>query len=323
MQRKALYRIHRPGGPPRWIHRSQRKSKVILRSLYQTADDAPPAWKVLGEYRLPDQQDQLTAALDNGQEFSLSEIATRTVSAVDVSADELSLEQVTAWQRIFDRLNEPGVLDPAIEPASGRTIANATTAPSPLIPQTRLRRFYQTLRDLNTSGMHKSIVDFFIDKGADRTKKLDVLFEESVGHFRRYENSKDEFHPQRKESWCVKYANSPHDFARCLAARLCTAGWQVVGGNPPTEIEYVDYEISPFRTTDHASFEDNNVGTSGCGGLSSHLSTKSSSSLMMTAFSVLACSQMIGSSAACRPMSNAGVASWPRLETQRASAGGS
>jgi hypothetical protein len=63
-----------------------------------------------------------------------------------------------------------------------------------------------------------------------------------------------------------------------LVARLRpeTRIFQSIEGNDSCEICAVDYEIIPFRTTGHASFEDGKVGTSGGGGLDLLLQDKHS-----------------------------------------------
>src|SRR5262245_10653562 len=106
---KALYRIEQADGTARWIHYSRRDSTVILRWL---PTDEARAWKE-DKYRLPVDQRRLTAACGT-RKFSLTEIAARTVDAVDVSADELAITQIEAWRRIFSRLDEPRVLDRAL-----------------------------------------------------------------------------------------------------------------------------------------------------------------------------------------------------------------
>lgn len=262
--KKALYRIRGTGIPSRWIHYSQRGDTVILRHLDPT-DSETPAWSE-SIYRLPDDQGRLAVALEGDGPFSLAEIAARTEDAIDVSADRLRIEAVDGWRRVFARLDELGVL--GYQKAGGTTQRSLSRENEfPRIPQTRLRRFYQTLRELSTYEIQKSIANYFIETDTDRSKKLEVLFEESVDHFSRYDNSLDCFRPVRTPQWCNRYRDRQEAFARCLAARLGSAGWYSLGGVLPIEIQAVDYEISPFRTTGRASFEDGTVGTSGGGGL--------------------------------------------------------
>ena len=177
-------------------------------------------------------------------------------------------EHIDGWRKVFARLDEPGVLESLT--AAGGTLRSAPTSPGkgvPRIPQTRLRRFYQTLRELSTYELQKSIANYFIETGTDRSTKLQVLFEESAAHFSRYDNTNDCFRPARSPSWCDRYRDQQDAFARCLAARLGSMAWYSLGGVLPIEFQAVDYEISPFRTTGRASFEDGKIGTSGGGGL--------------------------------------------------------
>jgi hypothetical protein len=261
---KALYRVRGDGITPRWIHYSRRGATVILRRLDPT-DIGTPAW-IETTYRLPSDQTQLAVALQGDGPFSLAEIAARTEDAIDISADRLRIEAVDGWRRVFSRLDEPGVLD--IHTAGGNIeLAASPGKASSRIPQTRLRRFYQTLRELSTHELQKNIANYFTEAGTDRSTKLQVLFEESVAHFSRYDNSFDCFRPTRTPHWCDRYRDRQEAFARCLAARLGDSSWHSLGGVLPIELQAVDYEISPFRTTGRASFEDGTVGTSGGGGL--------------------------------------------------------
>lgn len=261
---KALYRVRGDGLTPRWIHYSRRGATVVLRRL-DPMDIGTPAW-IEATYRLPGDQTKLEVALQGDGPFSLAEIAARTEDAIDVSADRLRIEAVDGWRRVFARLDEPGVLD-AHAAGGSTTLAPSPGKESPRIPQTRLRRFYQTLRELTTYELQANIANYFIEAGTDRSTKRQVLFEESVAHFSRYDNTLDCFRPARTPQWCDRYRDRQEAFARCLAARLGAAAWHSLGGVLPIEIQAVDYEISPFRTTGRASFEDGTVGTSGGGGL--------------------------------------------------------
>lgn len=261
--------MERDDGGVDWLHYSQKDNTVILRSI-QASDVRVPVW-IETAYRLPGDQEQLTDALRGARDFSLSEIAARTADAIDVSADRLSLDDVEAWDRVFARLREPGVLDGPLPVERSTQLLKTTTAPDrSRIPQTRLRRFYETLRDLSTAELQEKIAEYFVENGTERSAKLQVFFRESVAHFGRYNNTRDCFHPPRPSSWCDAYREDQAAFAHCLVARMTDAtenAWYSLGSKLRSDLQVVDYEISPLRTTGGASFEDGKIGTSGGGGL--------------------------------------------------------
>ena len=136
-----------------------------------------------------------------------------------------------------------------------------------LIPQTSLRRFYETLRNLFTGiEITTQMVNFLNDLG--RSRNLSTLFDDSVRHFGRYENLAEGFHA-RANHLIDGYIREPGNFARCLQARLRSFpnGPMILEASDGTNVGYVDYEISPYRTTGRAAMEDGRVGVFGVGGM--------------------------------------------------------
>lgn len=267
--RKAIFRLDSPENEAGWLHYSQRGEKVILRSLPRGGDGVTLEWSER-EYSLPEDQDQLNQDLRGAREYSLSEVAALTVDAVDVAADRLSVEEVEQWRVVLDRLDElgaaasPPAAPPAIEPDDDASAGSS--ARSETIPQTRLRRFYETLLMLNSDDVQKEIAGYFAKARARREQKIQVMFQESVDHFRRYRNPQEALRDPRRESRRLHYADDPGDFAHCMVARLAAGNWYPIAGER-TEIQCVDFEISPYRSTGRVPFESGKVGTSGGGGL--------------------------------------------------------
>ena len=128
----------------------------------------------------------------------------------------------------------------------------------------------QTLRDFGTLGLQKQMVEDLVNTRS--SKKLQYIFSDSVSHFsRRYKDTRA-FRGGQSAS-LQGYRDATEQFARCVAARLECGAVQVIPGPslptvPHRQLEFVDYEISPFRTPGGAEFEDGTSGRgSGAGGV--------------------------------------------------------
>jgi hypothetical protein len=267
MRHKAIFRLDTAAGTIQWIHFSRKDNTVILRSLRPREKETEPEW-IKASYRLPNDQQRLDGDLAGAREFSLAEVAARTDDVLDVSADKLSVDDVDKWSQVFGRLEEPGILDRPAEPRASERQSDSrplSTARDP-IPQTRMRRFYETLRVLSVGHLQEDIVNYFGEEREERWRRLDIIFGQSVKHFSRYSNT-EAFRPRRSASRHDQYRHNPDRFALCLAARLAVSRTVLVDGESRREIQFVDDEISPFRTTGGASFEDTTIGTSGGGGV--------------------------------------------------------
>lgn len=255
-RRKALYRVEHSGDAPRWFHYSQKNDAVVLRSLRQAKPNNDIEWEQQ-RYRLPEDLARLNSELSGAKEFPLP--------------SGLSIEHPNKWLEVFESLDSAvdtipvtkGRNEPEVDPAIGATQTDR-------IPQTRWRRLYQTLRDFGTLGLQKQMVEDLVNTRS--SKKLQYIFSDSVSHFsRRYKDTRA-FRGGQSAS-LQGYRDATEQFARCVAARLECGAVQVIPGPslptvPHRQLEFVDYEISPFRTPGGAEFEDGTSGRgSGAGGV--------------------------------------------------------
>jgi hypothetical protein len=123
---------------------------------------------------------------------------------------------------------------------------------------------------LNSTAVHKEIVKYLAGD-ISRTKNFIDMWDASHIHFSRYRNLREAFHRRNDEQadWFSHCLDLPDAFATCLVARLRPANGQsheVLGVSPCT-IRAVDYDISPYRTTGHAVFEDGSDSNCGTGGI--------------------------------------------------------
>lgn len=135
-----------------------------------------------------------------------------------------------------------------------------------LIPQTRLRRFYESLRLFPEQLIHISLAKYMC---RTKGKCLQELFQDSYEHFCKY-NCPLPFHNRSDPDWNRGYLDRSAKFAKCLQARLEPGknnGLHEVFDAKQLKFHVLDYEISPYRTP-NAVFEDGKSGkSSGVGGL--------------------------------------------------------
>lgn len=120
----------------------------------------------------------------------------------------------------------------------------STDAPERMIPTTPLEVFYRPLRELNGSKQEQfQILYELLEKphGPKGAMFLTELFRRSVRHSDFYSNITETFCPTRKGRVTTE---SP--FADDLVEKLKQNKMIHVGSH---KLEYVDYEIFPFRTT--------------------------------------------------------------------------
>lgn len=257
MAKPMLYRLG-SGTDTEWLHVTRgSKTAKVRRFLPEFREDV---------FTLPADSSRLEKALSQGHSHTLGQIAAMTGDALDFEADSVSWRDKGRWCQIVRRLLE---LDPTAQTTSVpvRTSSAQTSRQRSPIPQTRLRRFYQTLRMLNCTEVQGTIVQYLCkcDSLADR---LQEVFAESVRHFSCYRNDDERFHDRDKDAadWFVDGLEH-RAFAKSLVARLQPVADQWHSVLQGYEVKAIDYEISPFRTTGRACFEDGKVGTSGAGGL--------------------------------------------------------
>ncbi len=135
------------------------------------------------------------------------------------------------------------------------------------IPQTQMRRFYETLRMLNAADIHQVICEYL--SGADaRLDRVREMFGSSVKHAEQYRNEEEHFHDRCDPDWHSSYSADRGEFARALVARLKKRGIVSLScRDDDLGFEIVDYEVSPMRTTG-SFFDDGTSGKkSGVGGM--------------------------------------------------------
>lgn len=146
-----------------------------------------------------------------------------------------------------------------------------------IIPITSLRKFYSSLRTgLSASDFHHLLCSL----PAKMAARLAWQFSDASDTFSLYANIEEPFAPEEHSKARNILANlQKYDrFARCLQARVIASGKEgracSVTDHPELEFRFVDFEISPLRTTGAARFADNRSGrSSGGGGLDLLLST--------------------------------------------------
>lgn len=253
---KAVYKINQ-GGTLEWVHVSRQDNTVNLRWFGHPNFNGPIRLNLLVPADAATWQ-----SITEGVRFTVSQIAALTNDVLPFSADEMDVnEHVTQWTQVFNRLKELGDVPP-VDGAGVRVARNQSRSP---IPQTRLRRFYEVLRMMGEAHLQEQIAAYLT--AHQRSDRLQVMFKESEEHFTRYVNLEEGFHGRSTPDWLFDYVNTPAAFAKCLVARLQPGEnnhfIQITNG---PSIRAVDYEISLFRTTGRATFEDGTPGTSSGGG---------------------------------------------------------
>lgn len=255
---KAVYKVIE-NEEPRWVHVSEGKKTIKLRWF-------GPDYKAPQELHL-----SLPADVDTwnqirlGEKFEISEIAGLTNDLLPFSADELRVDEDSdQWIEVFGRLRQLGDVAPVNDDVAH--VAQQLGVRSP-IPLTRMRRFYEMMRMLNEAKLQGDIAKYLTEEG--RAKRIQVMFKESESHFARYGNPEEAFHERVKPDWLQAYANHTSVFAKCLVARLRpNVTYDPIEIEDGNAVHVIDYELSLFRTTGGAAFEDGKTGTSsGSGGM--------------------------------------------------------
>ncbi len=137
-----------------------------------------------------------------------------------------------------------------------------------LIALTPLRHFYARLRDFEGQSFHREAAAECVR----RPDRLQELIAESVRHFGLYDNREEAFHD--RVSGLTPARTRSGDLANRTLG-LMALGAVSVPKQPALEFDFVDYEVSPIRTTG-SQFEDGTSGKhSGAGGIDALLATRS------------------------------------------------
>ena len=131
-----------------------------------------------------------------------------------------------------------------------------------IIPITKLRNLYEFFKDLDVSS-HEAILENYLNN----PKKLTNLWGKSLLHFERYNND-EEFIPKNNlrknltENENLELTNTPI----CISKMKKQVDF-IIQTNKEYNFKFIDYELSPIRTT-KSKFEDGKMGTSsGIGGV--------------------------------------------------------
>lgn len=118
-----------------------------------------------------------------------------------------------------------------------------------LIPVTALRHLYLFLRDFPKKEFHLQCATEFVRK----PKPLDALIERSFNHFSHYDNQEEAFHDRGVEGVPTEDRRISPKLADQFAVALYDH--KKVKLTQGLNFAYVDYDVSPFRTTGKAAFE--------------------------------------------------------------------
>lgn len=262
---KYLLRNKTGGGCEQWTHVSKQADTVKLRQFCP-------------EYREQKLSERVNAAeLDrlnkSSERFEISFITTKTEDALDFRACELKVDDRAdqeRWRAVIERLEE--LWQARALPNSALCVkAPASGVAKRIIPQTRLRRFYESLRLFSSFHIHEALAGYLSDSRNETCNHLQVLFEESFHHFSKYDCSDTRFQNRASPGWRSDYLDETQAFAYCVQARCnpeINKGPHKVSGRDGLDFIAVDYELSPLRTPNGALFEDGKPGnSSGAGGM--------------------------------------------------------
>lgn len=136
-----------------------------------------------------------------------------------------------------------------------------------LIALTPLRHFYDRLRDFESQSFHREAAVECVR----RPDQLQKLIAESVRHFGLYDNREETFHERVSGLTPARIQNS--DLANRTLG-LMARGAVSVPTYPALEFDFIDYEVSPIRTT-RSEFENGISGKhSGAGGVDALLASR-------------------------------------------------
>ncbi|MDB2685916.1 hypothetical protein N9Y42_01785 [Mariniblastus sp.] len=222
-----------------------------------------PTW-LPQEFALDQNQrnSQLSALLNSGEVFNSGELSIYLPPELSLKIDR---RDDVKWKEVFDYLTELA--------AEGETFSTKIPTADEVksdrvpVPQTSLRRFYETLLILSTKDLRKSTADYLTKERGQKKRigKMSKMIDQSIGHVARYINTGEDFHPDRGPVYKIdKYLDNRSKYAYCLQAKLRN-GSEIYSES--SKIGFIDYEINPLRTTDYAVNDDGRIGTSGYGGL--------------------------------------------------------
>lgn len=187
--------------------------------------------------------DALRDVLEDATFFSVSDLKSRSETVVGKPARNIPRDQIDQWCQLARSIDEEPelVTSPlAILPKEPPSTAGRKTP----IPITALRHLYNVLRGLSANEIHAAISRHLADSPTGAKFLLD-LYKESVSHFMLYSNIEEHFRPE--DSARDETLDKPQEkYAIELVQAIRNHGCSIATG---VEYGYVDYEISPLRTT--------------------------------------------------------------------------
>ena len=246
-----------------WIHYSRGRKTAVVRRY---ADPGSPT----EEYKLPEEDPELDGRLLAGStKVGLVEANTYLVElGCPYDPRTLRFTQIDEWAEVFGCLGQIE-LESKGNPEIPAPVARAEVLLAKAIPQTRLRRFYESLRLFSRDEIHGALAAYVSDPGSC-VGTLQTLFGESANHFARYDNIDQHFHPESRP-WRVVALDgelSANALVGSLHPDRWPAGVPVSAEAANLNFDPVDHDVSPWRTAGKAVFEDGRSGeSSGRGGL--------------------------------------------------------
>ncbi len=139
-----------------------------------------------------------------------------------------------------------------------------------LIPITGLRHLYQLLRDFRKGKFQLEVAREL----CRQPKQLANLITKSRKHLELYNNQGEGFHDRGNDGRLTADRLDSNNLADKFLRQLAAKSVSIVSAPQHYEFVYVDYDISPYRTTG-SQFEDGSSGkSSGTGGMDILLSNK-------------------------------------------------
>lgn len=127
-----------------------------------------------------------------------------------------------------------------------------------LVPQTRLRHFYRTVRDFGDKAVHVALLDNARRRAG---RELALLFSESYRHLLHYDNSTETFGDENRPA---RDAEADGFAFRVVNEFSSKRAWQ---GVPAFGCSYVSREVCPLRTTGSRFDDFRSARSSGAGGI--------------------------------------------------------
>ncbi|HIK92471.1 MAG TPA: hypothetical protein EYG03_10880 [Planctomycetes bacterium] len=230
------------------------KSSVLKKLLPDIGEDQ--RYDLLDD----DEFEGLCERLDGAWLLTIGEITKLTIGSVGFAANELKRED-DRWPQVAGAVQSHLEQDPPVPPK----VEDPPVGSEKVVPRTELRHFYRSLRLLNAKDIHDTICGYLA--GRNRGTKLGDMFLRSVHHFQQYDNSSEPFHGRIDDAPVPLTGNYAFD----LVAKIADPNVHVNFEDPSLAGEFVDRELSPFRSTSRTGpwrFENGESGRiSGAGGL--------------------------------------------------------